>query len=208
MTGDKREGKAGEVGKCRRNGLSLGVEGMSDAEPRKLIFSIPGVWIDRFVGFRRPVLSGPLRGENGVERAWLLSIPEEVAGRVGILLMVRERFFTLRELDASGRAASGALDAAVGPCLPSSCAGPDSVEGFIMTLKGDRGRVELGDSGDELGDGSVMDGESKVELVVVGDESVDSEEIEAALLCWKIPGRLYCVVLDSVFVEFLGSCEL
>jgi len=66
MTGDKREG---EVGKCRRNGLSLGVEGMLDAELRKLVFSIPGVWIDRFVGFRRPVLSGPLSGENGVERA-------------------------------------------------------------------------------------------------------------------------------------------
>jgi hypothetical protein len=122
--------------------------------------------------------------------------------------MARERFFTLRELDASGRAASGALGAAVGPCLPSSCAGPDPVEDFIMALKGDRGRVELGDSGDELGDGSVIDGESKVELVVVGDESVDSEEMEAALLCWKIPGRLYGVVLDSVFIEFLGSCEL
>jgi hypothetical protein len=77
-----------------------------------------------------------------------------------------------------------------------------------MALKGDRGRVELGDSGDELGDGSVMDGESKVEFVVVGDESVESEEMEAALLCWNILGRLYCVVLDSVFVEFLGSCEL
>ena len=122
--------------------------------------------------------------------------------------MARERFFTLRELDASGRAASGALDATVGPGLPPSCAGPDCVEDFIMALKGDRGRVELGDSGDELGDGSVMDGESKVELVVVGDESVDSEEMEAALLCWKIPERLYCVVLDSVFIEFLGSCEL
>ena len=69
VTGDKRAGKAGEVGKCRRNGLSFGVEGISDAEVRKLVFSIPGVWIDRFVGFRRPVLSGPLSGENGVERA-------------------------------------------------------------------------------------------------------------------------------------------
>jgi hypothetical protein len=122
--------------------------------------------------------------------------------------MASERFFTLRELDASGRAASGALDAAVGRCLPLSCGGPNSVEDFIMTLKGDRGRAELGDSGDELGDGSVMDGESKVELVVVGDESVESEEIEAPLLCWKIPGMLYCVVLDSEFVEFLGACEL
>lgn len=35
--------------------------------------------------------------------------------------------------------------------------------------------MEVGDSGDELGDVSMMMGESKVELVVVGDESVDSE---------------------------------
>jgi hypothetical protein len=82
------------------------------------------------------------------------------------------------------------------------------VEDFIMALKGDRGRVELGDSGDELGDGSVMDGESKVEFVVVGDESVESEEMEAPLLCWKIPGRLYCVALGSVFIDVLGACEL
>jgi hypothetical protein len=123
-------------------------------------------------------------------------------------LMARERFFTLRELDASERAASGALDAAVRRCMPLSCAGSDSVEDFIMALKGDRGRVELGDSGDELGDGSVMDGESKVELVVVGDESVESEEMEAPLLCWKIPGRLNCVALGSVFVDVLGAGEL
>ena len=122
--------------------------------------------------------------------------------------MARERFFTLRELDASERAAFGALDAAVRRCMPLSCAGSDSVEDFIMALKGDRGRVELGDSGEELGDGSVMDGESKVELVVVGDESVESEETEAPLLCWKIPGKLYCAVLDSVFVDVLGACEL
>jgi hypothetical protein len=122
--------------------------------------------------------------------------------------MARERFFTLRELDASERAASGALDAAVRRCMPLSCAGSDSVEDFIMALKGDRGRVELGDSGDELGDGSVMDGESKVELVVVGDESVESEEMEAPLLCWKIPGRLNCVALGSVFVDVLGAGEL
>lgn len=35
------------------------------------------------------------------------------------------------------------------------------------------GKVELGDSGEELGDGSVSV-ESTVEMVVVGDESVDS----------------------------------
>lgn len=37
----------------------------------------------------------------------------------------------------------------------------------------ERGSDEVGDSGDELGEGSVSD-ESNVEIVVVGDESADS----------------------------------
>lgn len=37
----------------------------------------------------------------------------------------------------------------------------------------DNGSDEVGDSGEELGDGSVSD-ESNVEIVVVGDESADS----------------------------------
>ena len=41
-----------------------------------------------------------------------------------------------------------------------------------------KGGIEVGDSGDELGEGSTIMGESKVELVVVGEESVDSEAIE------------------------------
>lgn len=46
--------------------------------------------------------------------------------------------------------------------------------GFIEA----KGGKDVGDSGDELGDGSTMIGESKVELVVVGEESVDSEATE------------------------------
>ena len=41
--GERSEGKAGEVWKCCRDGLRLGVEAMPDAEFRKLVFSIPGV---------------------------------------------------------------------------------------------------------------------------------------------------------------------
>lgn len=41
--------------------------------------------------------------------------------------------------------------------------------------KEERGSVDPGDSGEELGDGSVSDDESTVEIVVVGDESVESE---------------------------------
>jgi hypothetical protein len=48
--------------------------------------------------------------------------------------------------------------------------------------------MEDGDSGEEPGEISVMDGESKGEMVVVGDESVDSEAIEGMLSC-EINGR-------------------
>lgn len=48
-----------------------------------------------------------------------------------------------------------------------------------MAVKVDRGSDEAGDSGDELGDGSVKV-ESTVEIVVVGDDSVDSVRVVAA----------------------------
>ena len=43
--------------------------------------------------------------------------------------------------------------------------------GFI----GDEGSIELGDSGEELGEGSVRE-DSMVEMVVVGDDSTDSKD--------------------------------
>ena len=42
----------------------------------------------------------------------------------------------------------------------------------------------MGDSGEELGVVSVTEAESKVEMVVVGDESVDSEFMEDRLSRW------------------------
>lgn len=44
------------------------------------------------------------------------------------------------------------------------------------------GKSDDGDSGDELGEGSVMDGESKVEMVVVGEEVAESELTESAVV--------------------------
>ena len=41
--------------------------------------------------------------------------------------------------------------------------------------------AEVGDSGDELGVVSVTETESNVEMVVVGDESVESEAVEEML---------------------------
>lgn len=53
----------------------------------------------------------------------------------------------------------------------------------IMDWKDESGRREEGDSGDELGDGSVTEGESKVDIVVVGEEFVESELTEMEL--WR-----------------------
>ena len=50
--------------------------------------------------------------------------------------------------------------------------------------------IDVGDSGDELGDVSEVIGESKVETVVVGEESADPEVTEETLSrCWKGRGR-------------------
>lgn len=46
-------------------------------------------------------------------------------------------------------------------------------------LNDERGNSEVGDSGDELGEGSVIE-DSTVEIVVVGEDSVDSNvELES-----------------------------
>jgi hypothetical protein len=50
----------------------------------------------------------------------------------------------------------------------------------------DRGTIVIGDSGDEPGEGSERLDESAVDIVVVGEESVDSdacEEVEYRCLC-------------------------
>jgi hypothetical protein len=49
---------------------------------------------------------------------------------------------------------------------------------------GRSGRSVMGDSGDELGDGSDNEDESTVDMVVVGEESVESDAcVEVLGLC-------------------------
>lgn len=51
--------------------------------------------------------------------------------------------------------------------------------------KDDKGIRVTGDSGDELGDGSDNDDESIVDIVVVGDESVESDAcVDELSRCW------------------------
>ena len=51
-----------------------------------------------------------------------------------------------------------------------------------MLRNGETGAFEEADSGDDEGDESVIKGESKVELVFVGDDSVEADVIELTLL--------------------------
>ncbi len=53
-----------------------------------------------------------------------------------------------------------------------------------MLRKGDIGAFEDADSGEDPGEESVMTGESKVEFVFVGEDSVEAEVIEVTLSRW------------------------
>jgi hypothetical protein len=66
--------------------------------------------------------------------------------------------------------------------------------------KEERGRMMTGDSGEELGDGSVSADESAVDIVVVGEESVDSEacvDVLSRCLCCSSGAAGLAVALSS-----------
>jgi hypothetical protein len=55
----------------------------------------------------------------------------------------------------------------------------------FLEEKADSGMMVIGDSGDVLGDLSVIEAESTVETVVVGDESFDSDaDVDVLSRCW------------------------
>jgi hypothetical protein len=59
--------------------------------------------------------------------------------------------------------------------------------------KDERGMMVTGDSGEDEGDGSVNEDESAVEMVVVGEDSVDSDacvDVESRCLCCGLLSRL------------------
>lgn len=65
-----------------------------------------------------------------------------------------------------------------GRCISSDSPVPAFLSNLSDARRLDRGKVEFGDSGEELGEGSVR--ESMVEMVVVGEESADSKvEVES-----------------------------
>ena len=67
---------------------------------------------------------------------------------------------------------------------------------FVLRVLNDaRGRNDSGDSGGELGDGSVSE-DSRVEIVVVGDDSMESLKVEAESL--RSRGDLYWVLFGVI----------
>ena len=54
----------------------------------------------------------------------------------------------------------------------------------MIFRNGETGTFEDADSGDDVGEESVMMGESKVELVFVGEDSVEAEIIDVMLSRW------------------------
>lgn len=150
----------------------LGVGGTTERIPVENERSRLGVWMVRFVGRRREVLgtatgapiccgSSRIGAVHKAGRDWL------GGGSLS------ERFFRLRPFLGASDFIDGKNASADGGRV---CVSPLTAYEFDLMVG--KGGMEVGDSGEELGDGSTMIGESKVELVVVGDESVDSEAIE------------------------------
>ena len=102
-------------------------------------------------------------------------------------------------------------------CKGSGAPVPVCFSDLKDVLKLESGSIEVGDSGDELGDGSVR--ESMVEMVVVGEESVDSKvDVESLRNTgeewWLLFGGLLRVfailfaVTEVVLSNSLASCTL
>lgn len=128
-----------------------------------------------------------------------------------------ERFFMFRTFlpGDSGRARPGRVRTE-----PSGGSIPPFSADWPLVLKDRKdvsGVIETADSGDELGDGSVTDEESRVEIVVVGDESVDSEfMVEVLSRCCGCAGKrlvsdaLLFVTISVLFLSLVvtGSPSL
>lgn len=135
-------------------------------------------------GFRRATFVGPTAGDEGAERGCDVSTADavEMVGRgAEEVFMLSERFFMFRGFLPGDSGPCGRLGSGFETGRCNSSSGGLSCPSIFMDLNGDKGTTEVGDSGDELGEGSVIEDESKVDMVVVGEESVDAELTEVTL---------------------------
>ena len=202
--GEKTD-KEGDDWKCRRvlGLMNAGVGGttLGAFDSDRLVDPRPGVEIvsPSLLGFLVGGLGGTINeGDAGAEIGCDDSTAEAVetpslgscAPDLVDVDMFKERFFMFRTFlpGDSGR---------VRPGRGRSEPGGDSIPPFSgdwpvdrKDRKDERGGIETADSGDELGEGSVTDEESNVEMVVVGEESVDSElTVEVLSRCCACEGK-------------------
>jgi hypothetical protein len=82
----------------------------------------------------------------------------------------------------------------------------------VVEEKEDSGIIVTGDSGEDDGEGSVNEDESAVEMVVVGDESVDSEhcvDVESRCLCCRLAvGLAFSLSGDGLLVSSVVAPNL
>ena len=111
----------------------------------------------------------------GVSIAWTLDVASRGGCAAGLwdADVFRERFLVLRFLPGeSPRLKPGIFGSGLSGGSMATSRG--EFELVLRDSKEPRGIVDVGDSGEELGDGSVSE-ESNVEMVVVGEESVESD---------------------------------
>lgn len=197
--------KEGDDWKCRRvlGRLKAGVEGATSDEfdSDRLVVPRPGVEIMspslldfRFGGLGGTINEGDAGAEIGCEDSTTEAVEMASLGSCAPGLvdvdMFRERFFMFRTFlpGDSGRVRPGRVRSELGGGSIPPFWGDWPVD--LKDRKDVGGVIETADSGDELGEGSVTDEESSVEIVVVGDESVDSEfTVEVLSRCCGCGGK-------------------
>lgn len=172
--GDDTDGEEGAPRPDRLATAPVGNAGVRTVKPR---------WLGRLRGGRGGFM---VEGDGGADcsslaaEAVLIRNAGGGSGRVGAA-MFNDRFLVLR----------GLLAGETGPFGPNKGlrGGGDNVGastarcrgiGTVLARTGPKGMAGGGDSGEEPGDESVTDGESTVETVVVGEESVEADEPDEA----------------------------
>jgi len=159
---------------------------------RRVALLLPGVLMVRpmLASFRRGGVGGFTKeGEDGAE---VCSGATAGGGAKGADMMARPRLYALVVFTARFFRFRGFFAEVFGRCMSKKGVWPGSVivrSGGLkraVSMACVRGEVLLaGDSGEGPGDGSVMEDESRVEMVVVGDESEDSDvDVEMLSCCW------------------------
>lgn len=128
-------------------------------------------------GFGGMMKEGELGAWDGCEVsvAWTLDGASRGGCAAGLwdAEVLRDKFLVLRFLPGeSPRLKPGKFGRGLSGWSIVASRGEDELA--FRVSKEPRGIMDVGDSGDELGDGSVSE-ESNVEIVVVGDESVESD---------------------------------